>query len=111
MPVRRQPAMDGFQAPLTGIEGSDQSFRGIRQQGVPCGGIAFGLGTEGQQRLQVDPTTQCCQPAVAHQLRPQVRAGTHTQGRVVAIDEFRGCQPQDGIAEELQPLVVVLQPG
>ena len=82
--------MDGLQARLAGIDGSNQGFRCIRKQGVASGGIALGLGPKIEQRLQLDPLAKFREPAVAYQLSPQVGTGSHAQRRVLTVDEFSG---------------------
>ena len=82
--------MDGLQARLAGIDGSNQGFRCIRKQGVASRGIALGFGTKIQQRLQFDPLAKFREPAVAHQLSPQVGTCSHAQRRVLTVDEFSG---------------------
>ena len=59
-----------------------------------------------QVRLDGQLFTHLCQPAVAHQLGPQVGAGTHSKIGVVAVDEFGGGEPQHRIAEEFQSFQV-----
>ena len=75
-PVRGEPAVNRFNVAEGAVQRTDQSFGGIGSQ--PEFGGTIPLGVPPQQQMLFD--AKCCthirQPAIAHQLGPQVGAGT-----------------------------------
>ena len=91
------------------IDGTNQGLTEFCSDCVLRCSIAIGLGSDVPPLVDGDCSAKLCQPAVAHQLSPQVGAFSHSQCWVSGGDEFTGGETQNCISKKFQLLVMRIQ--
>lgn len=110
LPVGCQPPMHRCQSTISAapafIKGSDQGFAGLGAQGRPPGAISGSDRADGEHTEDSAVPAQISQPAITDQLGSQGRPLADALVRTMALQEFRGRQPQHRIAQKFQAFVV-----
>lgn len=107
-----QERLTGCLETAVNIDGPDDRLEGIRQGGTastPAAGIL--TTTENQVLPQKQPTGLRCQRGPIHQLSPRLSQSALTQPRETLVQLRGDRQLDDGIAQKLETLVVILFPS